>query len=129
MYVKLFEATKYLDHKERLNGRRPGVTVVGKTFVVRIERELMENAPIIAPEEMYLAPQANSIGSGSRSMFDEDIFILYLLYWQQPTRLLKRYVYVLVILLHDEDDCVGENSVKIVESYLPCGGLTVCSQS
>ena len=96
--VKLFVAAKYLDHKERLGGRRPIVTKftaechVGKDVVVKIEREIMENARILTPEEIYLA-RANPIGPGSRSMSDKDFFVLYILYRQEPTRSLKSYVY------------------------------------
>ena len=36
----------------------------------------MENAPILTPEEIHLA-LANLIGPGSRSITDEEIFILY----------------------------------------------------
>jgi hypothetical protein len=36
---------------------------------------------------------ANSIGLGSKSMSGEDFFVLYILYWQQPTQSLKSYVY------------------------------------
>jgi hypothetical protein len=92
--VKLFVAAKYLDHKERLGGLRPVVTKVaaechvGWDFVVKIERELMENEHILAPEEIYLACN-NPIGPGSRIMSNEDFFLLYNLYRQQPTRSLK----------------------------------------
>ena len=46
---KLFVAAKYLDHKERLGGLRPSLRRVaaecrvGKDFVAKIERELIEN--------------------------------------------------------------------------------------
>ncbi len=98
MDVKLFVAAKYHNHKERRNGMRPVVTKVamecsvGKTSVVKIERELMENARILVPEEIYLA-RINPIGPGSRSMSNEEIFILYLLYRQDPMWSLKSYVY------------------------------------
>ncbi len=96
--VKLFVAAKYLDHKERLVGLRPVVTKVaaechvGWDFVVKIERELMDNERVLVPEEIYLA-RNNPIGPGSRSMSKEDFFLLYILYRQQPTWLLKSYVY------------------------------------
>ena len=87
MDVKIFVAATYLDHKERLGGRRPIVTKVaaechvGKDFVVKIEREIMENARVLTPEEIHLA-RANPIKPGSRSMSDEDFFVLYILYRQ-----------------------------------------------
>ena len=98
MEVKLFVAAKYLDHKERRGGLRPVVTKVAaecrveRHFVVKIERELMENERVLAPEEIYLA-RANPVGPGSRSMSEEDFFLLYMLYRQQPTRSLKSYAY------------------------------------
>jgi hypothetical protein len=96
--VKLFVAAKYLDHKERLNGMRPVMSKialechVSKKLMVKIEHELMENSHILTPEEILLALSL-PIGPGSRSMSDEEIFILYLLYRQDPTRSLKSYVY------------------------------------
>ncbi len=96
--VKLFLAAKYLDHKERLGGRQPVVTKVaaechvGKDFVVKIECEIMENAGVLTPEELYLT-RANPIGLGSRCMSNEDFFMLYILYPQEPTRSLKSYEY------------------------------------
>jgi hypothetical protein len=98
MDVKLFIVAKYLDHKERLNGMQPSITKVAlechvsKKFFVKIEHELMENPRILAPEEILIA-RGLLIGPVSWSMNDEDIFILYLLYWQDPTRSLKSYVY------------------------------------
>jgi hypothetical protein len=95
--VKLFIAAKYLDHKERRGGLRPVVTLVAaecrvrKKFVYKIERELMENERILAPDEIYLA-RSNPIGPGSKSMSGEDFFVLYILYRQEPTRSLKSYV-------------------------------------
>jgi hypothetical protein len=65
---------------------------VSKRFVVKIVHELMENSRILAPEEILMACGL-PIGPGSQSMTDEDIFILYLLYWQDPTWSLKSYVY------------------------------------
>ncbi len=97
---KLFVATKYLDHKERLNGMQPSISKVAlecsvsKKFVVKIEHELMENSRILAPEEILITCGL-PIGLGSWSMNDEDIFILYLLYWQDSRQSLK--IYVLVI--------------------------------
>ncbi len=93
--MKLFVAAKYLDHKERLGGLWPVVTKVaaecrvGLDFVVKIERELMENERILAPEEIYLACN-NPIGPGSRSMSKEDFFLLYILYRQQEINGIKR---------------------------------------
>ena len=65
---------------------------VGKDFVIKIEHEIMENACVLTPEEIYLA-RANPIGPRSRSMSDEDFLVLYLLYRQESTRSLKSYVY------------------------------------
>jgi hypothetical protein len=87
--VKLLVAAKYLNHKERLGGlrSRPVVTLaaaecrVMKKFVCKIERELMENERILAPDEIYLA-RANPIGLGSR-MSGEDFFVLYILHQQE----------------------------------------------
>ncbi len=96
--VKLFIVAKYLDHKERLDGMWPSMSKVAlgcrvsKKIVVKFEHELMENSRILAPEEILMA-RSLPIGLGSQSMADEDIFILYLLYWQDPTRSLKSYVY------------------------------------
>ncbi len=98
MDVKLFVAAKYLDHKERLNGMQPRMSKVAlechvrKKFVVKIEHELMENSCILAPDEMLIA-RGLPIGPGSRSMNDDNIFVPYLLYWQDPKQSLKSYVY------------------------------------
>ncbi len=98
MNVKLFVVAKYLDHKERLNGMWPSMSKVAlecrvsKKFVVKIEHELMENSHILTPEEILMA-RGLPIGPGSPSITDEDIFILYLLYWQVPTQYLKSCVY------------------------------------
>jgi hypothetical protein len=117
--VKLFVAAKYLDHKERLGGLWPVVTKVaaechvGWDFVVEIERELMENERVLTPEEIYLACN-NPIGLGSRIMSEEDFFLLYILYQQQPTRSLKSYVYWLFC-------CTGRSCRRV-----PCrSGLTM----
>jgi hypothetical protein len=59
--------------------------------VSKIERELMENERVLAPDEKYLARATSLVGSGSRSMSDEDFFVHYMLYRQEPTRSLKSY--------------------------------------
>jgi hypothetical protein len=90
MDAKVFVAAKYLNHKERLNEMRPVMSKVAlechfcKTFVVKIEHELKENSHILAPGEITLACGL-LIGPRSSSMSDEEIFILCLLYWQDPT--------------------------------------------
>ncbi len=49
MDTKLFIATRYLEHNARLGGSRPVLMEVaaecrvGKDFVAKVERELMEN--------------------------------------------------------------------------------------
>jgi hypothetical protein len=84
--ITLFVAAKYLDHKERLEGSRPVVTLVAaecrvtKKFVCKIERELMENERVLAPKR-------------SKSMSEEDFFVIYILYPQEPTWSLRSYVY------------------------------------
>ena len=100
MEVKLFVAAKYLDHKERRGGLRPVLNKVAAEclvewhFVAKIERELMENEHVLAPDEKYLNGASGSlVGPGSRSMSDEDFFVLYMLYCQEPTRSLKSYQY------------------------------------
>ena len=51
METKVLVATKYLEHNARLGGLRPVLTEVaaecrvGRDFVAKIERELMENKP------------------------------------------------------------------------------------
>jgi hypothetical protein len=98
MDMKLFVAAKYLNHKKRLGGLRPVLTKVaaecrvGRDFVAKIERELMENERVLTPEEVYMA-RAHPIGPESRSMSGDDFYVLYILYWQQPTRSLRSYVY------------------------------------
>jgi hypothetical protein len=98
MDMKLFVAANYLNHKERLGGLRlvltkvAAVCRVGRDFVAKIERELIKNERVLAPEEIYMA-RAHPIGPGSRSMSGEDFYVLYILYRQQPTRSLRSYVY------------------------------------
>ncbi len=98
MDVKLFLTAKYLNRKEKISGMRPVLTKVAveccivKTFVVKIEWKLMEKLCILLPEEIYMAC-VNLIRPGSRIMSNEEIFIHYLLYWQDPTWSLKSYVY------------------------------------
>jgi hypothetical protein len=98
MDMKLFVAAKHLNHKERLGGLRPVLTKVaaecrvGRDFVAKIECELMDNERVLAPEEKYMAC-THPIGMGSRSMSGEDFYVLYILYRQQPTWLLRSYVY------------------------------------
>jgi hypothetical protein len=65
---------------------------VTKKFVVKIEHELMENSCILVTEEILMACGL-PIRPGSGSMTDEDIVILYWLYWQDPTGSLTSYVY------------------------------------
>ncbi len=66
MDTKLFVATKYLKHNERLGGSRPVLTKVaaecrvGRDFVAKIERELIENNRVLVPEE---TAEAASIGA------------------------------------------------------------------
>ena len=55
MEVKLFVAAKYLVHKERRGGLRPVLTKVAaecrvkRSFVSKINRELMENERVLVP--------------------------------------------------------------------------------
>jgi hypothetical protein len=65
---------------------------VTKKYVVEIEHELMENSCILVPEEILMACGLPFV-PGSGSMTDEDIVILYWLFWQDPTQSLKSYVY------------------------------------
>jgi hypothetical protein len=96
---------------------------VGKDFVAKIERELIENDRVLPPEEIYMAC-VNPIGPGSRSMSGEDFYVLYILYRQQPTRSLK--ICVLVTLLHG-DDRVGEYRVAVVSPRLPDSRPALCA--
>jgi hypothetical protein len=99
MDTKLFVATKYLEHNERLGGSRPVLTKVaaechvGRDFVAKIERELIENNRVLAPEEIFLGQDNPILGPGSKTMSGEDFYVLYILYQQEPTRSLKSYVY------------------------------------
>ncbi len=98
MEMKLFVAAKYLDHKEMRGGLRPVLSRiaaecrVGRDFVAKIERELVENDRVLTPKEVYLTRDI-SIAPGSMSMSGEDFVVLYMLYRQHPTRSLKSYVY------------------------------------
>jgi hypothetical protein len=100
MDTKLFVATKFLEHNERLGGSRPVLTEVaaechvGRDFLAKIERELIENKQVLPLEEFFLGWD-NPIGPGSKSMSGEDFYVLYILHQQEPTRLLKSYVYKL----------------------------------
>ncbi len=100
MDTKLFIATRYLEHNARLGGSRPVLMEVaaecrvGRDFVAKIECELMENDHVLAPEEIFM-DRDHPIGPGSNSMSGEDFYLLYILYRQEPTRLLKSYVYCL----------------------------------
>jgi hypothetical protein len=86
MDMKLFVVAKYLGHKERLGGLRPVLTKVaaefwvGRDFVAKNMRELVENKCVRAPKEIYKAC-AHPIVPGSRSMSREDFYVLYILYW------------------------------------------------
>ena len=99
MEVKIFVAAKYLDHKDKHGGLRPVLTKVAaecrveRHFVAKIERELMENERVLAPDEKYLACATNLVGPESRSMSDKDFFLLYMLYRQEPMQSLKIYAY------------------------------------
>ncbi len=59
METKLFVVAKYLNHKEWLGGLRPVLTKVaaeyhvGRGFVAKIERELVENDRVLMPGEIY----------------------------------------------------------------------------
>ncbi len=92
--VKLLVAAKYLDHKERLGGLRHVVTQVaaecriGKDIVCKIEHELMENDRVLTPNKIYNARDI-AIGPGSKTMIKEEMFVLYQLYREDPTRSLK----------------------------------------
>jgi transposase len=98
MDTKLLVATKYLKHNARLGGLRPVLTEVaeecrvGRDFVAKIERELMENGRVLPPEKIFMN-QDHPIGPGSLSMSGEDFYVLYFLYRQEATRSLKSYVY------------------------------------
>jgi hypothetical protein len=98
MDTKLFIAMKYLKHNERLGGSRSVLTEVaakcrvGRDFVAKIEPELIENNQVLAPEEIFLG-RDNLIDPGLKSKSSEDFYVLYILYRQEPTRLLKSYVY------------------------------------
>ena len=83
--MKLFVAAKYLDHKEMQGGLRPILSRiaaecrVGRDFVGKIERELVENDQVLTLKEVYLA-RDNPIGPGSMSMSGEDFAVLYMLF-------------------------------------------------
>jgi hypothetical protein len=99
--VKLLVAVKYLDHKERLGGLRPVVTQVAakcriwKGFVCKIERELMESGRVLTPNEIYNARDI-AIGPGSKTMTEEEMFVLYQLCQAELTWSLKSYVYWMI---------------------------------
>ena len=65
---------------------------VGRGFVAKIECELMENDRVLVLEEIFMGWN-NPIRPGSKSMSSESFYVLYILYWQEPTRSLKSYVY------------------------------------
>ncbi len=120
--MKLFVVAKYLNHKERLGGLRSFLTKVaaecqvGRDFVANIEHELMKNECVLVPEEIYMAC-AHPIGPGSRSMSGEDFYMLYILYRQQPTWLLRSSMYWPFC-------CKGKLCLRV-----PCrGGFTLPSQ-
>jgi hypothetical protein len=85
MDTKLFIAARYLEHNARLGGSRPVLMEVaaecrvGKDFVAKIERELMENDRVLAPEEIFM-DRDHPIGPRSNSMSGEDFYVLYILY-------------------------------------------------
>jgi len=83
-------------------------------FVIKIERELTEKGRILTPDEIVMG-RDHPIGPGSKTMSGEDFYVLYILYRQEPTRLLK--LRVLAELPHGHD-CFGENPVKVVQRRL-----------
>jgi hypothetical protein len=96
MDTKLLVATKYLEHSARLWGSRPILLEiaaecrVGRQFVAKIECELMENDRVLAPE-VILMGRDHPIGLRSKTMSGEDFYVVYILYRQEPTWLLKSY--------------------------------------
>ncbi len=98
MDTKLFMAMKYLKHNARLGELRPVLMEVavechvGRHFVAKVERELMENDCVLSPEEILMG-RDNPIVPGSKSMSCEDFYVFYILYRQEPKQSLKSYVY------------------------------------
>ena len=93
---KLLVAATYLDAKE-ICGTRPNIThiarqcSVGWEFVTKVEKELLSNGHVDAPEDIY-KDRSGPSGPGSISLCAEDSFVLYQLYRGKPTRSLKSYV-------------------------------------
>jgi hypothetical protein len=73
--------------RKGLGGLRPVVTQVaakcrvGKDFVCKIERELMDSNRVLTSDQIYIARDI-AIGLGSKTMTKEEMFVLYQLYWQ-----------------------------------------------
>ena len=96
---KLEVGATFLDHMDRARGRRPKISHVAKeckvsrSFVRKIEQELMVAGKVVPPEDIYRERSSKtSSGPGSRSLSDVDQFVLYRLYKKNPTRSLRSYV-------------------------------------
>ena len=99
IHTKLKVAATYLEHKERLLGSRPNISLVAREcnvgwhFVEKIENELFIEGHVLAPKDIYRRRSENAPhGPGSLTLSDTDVFVLYRLYRKNPQRSLRSYV-------------------------------------
>ena len=94
---KVAVAVEYLKAKNDANGTRPNISAlsrkchVSRSTVTKVEEELISSGQVIDPKEIVCNRDIPS-GPGSKSLSDLDVFVVLLLYHQEPSRTLKSYV-------------------------------------
>lgn len=116
-YIEKVEvAARYLDALTANEGRRPNLRQLQRdckvswSFVRKIERELRTHGRVLNPGEVY-KNQPGPIGPGSKTIGEAGAFVLYLLYSEEPSRVLSSYVYWLEKTLHVK---VSESTISRV---------------
>lgn len=92
---KLEVASAIVLQHAKSGGERPNTSAVmrqckvSREFANKIEKELREDGRATTPNKN--SPNHGSVGHGSRSLDDSDIFILFKLYMELPSRGLRSY--------------------------------------
>ena len=100
--LKLEVADAYQE-EARQSGKRPCLTNLAKRFrvdrktVTKVEAELFAQGRVIPPEEIR-ANQDRPVGPGSQSLCQFELYIIMMLYWEDPKRHLRNYKDWLLLL-------------------------------
>mmetsp|Transcript_8885 Transcript_8885/g.14506 ORF Transcript_8885/g.14506 Transcript_8885/m.14506 type:complete len:207 (+) Transcript_8885:41-661(+) len=102
-YIKKMEvAEAYINAKAANEGRRPNIEALARNckvnghLITKIEKELKTHGWVLHPKEVYKNPEG-PIGPGSKSIGETGAFVLYLLYSEEPSRILSKIILGVVV--------------------------------